>query len=313
MILDSSYRESLGKSLVEIGESNNDVVVVDSDVSKSTYTKYFAERFPDRFISVGISEQDLVGFASGLALGNKIPIAVTFSMFLMRAWEQIRNTIARDKLNVKLVGTHSGLSDFLDGSSHQSLEDIALMRILPNFIVLAPSDSISTKKLLYESILNHIGPVYIRLGRDNSPRIYDDNEEFKIGRSKVICEGKDIAFFSYGPMVEIAKILSSNLKNKGISSTVIDFYSIKPFDEDTVLKFSKRSNYIVTLEEHNVIGGIGDLISSFLSFKNPKKVIKFGIEDKFGTSARSYFELLEFFKLLPHNIEKKLEVIINEL
>ncbi len=307
-----SYRESLGKALVNIGEKKKEVIVVDSDVSKSTYTKYFAEKFPNRFVSVGISEQDLIGFSAGLALGGKIPIAVAFSMFLMRAWEQIRNTIARDKLNVKIIGTHSGLSDFLDGSSHQALEDISLIRVLPNFTVIAPSDIVSTEKLVYEMV-DHKGPVYMRIGRDNSPKIYDNNEEFKIGKSKTLIEGNDILIISYGPMVEISKEVVNLLKKKGLSASLIDLYSIKPFDEENLLKMAYKSNLVVTIEEHNVNGGVGDMISSFLSFKLPRRVIKIGIEDSFGTSARNYLELIEFFRLTPKFIEDKLKVIYDEL
>jgi len=310
--LNFSYRDSFGKALVKIGEKKKEIIVVDSDVSKSTYTKYFAEKFPDRFVSVGISEQDLIGFSSGLALGGKIPIAVAFSMFLMRAWEQIRNTIARDNLNVKIVGTHSGLSDFLDGSSHQAIEDISLIRILPNFIVLSPSDIVATEKLVYEMV-NHYGPVYMRIGRDNSPKIYDENEEFKIGKSKILMEGEDILIISYGPMVAISQEVANSLKKKGFSISLMDLYSIKPFDEQAVTKYAKNVNHVVTIEEHNVDGGVGDMISSFLSSRIPKKVTKIGIKDSFGTSGRSYLELIEFFKLTPKFIEDKLRVISDEL
>lgn len=312
MNLNYSYRESLGRALVKLGEKKKEIVVVDSDVSKSTYTKYFAEKFPDRFVSVGISEQDLIGFSAGLSLGGKIPIAVAFSMFLMRAWEQIRNTIARDALNVKIIGTHSGLSDYLDGSSHQAIEDISLMRILPNFTVVVPSDFIATEKLVYRIVENK-GPVYMRIGRDNSPKIYDENEDFEIGKEKVLEEGNDILLISYGPMVEISREVSSSLRKKGLSSTLIDFYSIKPFDENMILKYSAKTNMIAIIEEHNVNGGVGEMISSFLSTKNPKKVIRIGIEDSFGTSGRSYSELIEFFKLTPRFIEDKLRVMYNEL
>ncbi len=249
-----SFREAFGRALVEIGKENENVVVLDADVKSSTKTIYFEKAFPDRFFQLGISEQDLVSTAAGFAIAGRVPVASAFAAFMMRAWEQIRNTIARDNLNVKIVTTHSGFSDFMDGSSHQCLEDIALMRTLPNMGgVIVPADAYATRTLLRQIIENEGGPFYMRLGRDHAVRVYDD-EELEIGKAEILREGEDIFLIACGPTVPIALEAAERLRDLSVGG-VADFHTIKPMDEGTLLKIAKKANLIVTLEEHSIFGG----------------------------------------------------------
>jgi len=299
----SSYRRALSEALVEAGGLNKDVVVLDADTPNSTGTAAFARIYPRRFVNVGISEQDLVTTAAGLAIVGKVAVATAFAMFLMRAWEQIRNTIARDHLNVKLIGTHAGLQDFMDGASHQCFEDIALMRVLPGFTVLAPADTVATKATILDVVLNHPGPTYIRLGRDNAPMIYDDGEEFPIGGSKVLEDAGDIVIFSYGPMLGVSREVAKELRHQGIHAGLVDVYSIKPVDSATIVKQAAKANLIVTIEDHRVIGGVGSVVAEILTeTATPRRVLKVGIGERFGASARSYGQLLEYMGLTPRRI-----------
>ncbi len=307
-----SFREAFGQALLELGERVPNLVVVDADVFKSTKTQYFAKRFSERFITVGISEQDLVDVAAGLALGGKIPIASTYAMFMMRGWEQIRNTIARDHLNVKLVATHGGLSDHLDGASHQCLEDIAIMRVIPGMTVLVPADDIATRQLLFQSIIEHRGPLYMRLGRDNAYRIYDNNTELKIGHAKLVREGSDITIVANGTMVAIALEVATLLKEKNISAEVIDMHTVKPLDVNILIHSASKTGKVVTIEEHNIIGGLGSAVSETLSECKPVMIKRIGIMDVFGTAGRSYEELLRYFGLVPEHIARNLEVFVNQ-
>ena len=301
-----SYRRALGEALVEAGKASSSVVVLDADTPRSTGTLAFAEAFPDRFFNVGISEQDLVGTAAGLAVAGKIPVAAAFAVFLMRAWEQIRNTVARDGLNVKLVGTHSGLSDYMDGSSHQCLEDIALTRVLPGFTVVAPADTVATKKIVLEVVLEHKGPVYVRLGRDNAHKIYDSSEEFPIGGSNTLRDGSDVVVFSYGAMLGVALEAARVLEEKGVSIGVVDVYTLKPLDVDNVIRLARRANLVVTLEDHSVHGGLGSIIAETLAEHAPRKLVRIGVRDRFGASSRSYVELLEYMGLTPDKVASRI-------
>jgi Transketolase, C-terminal subunit len=231
-------------------------------------------------------------------------------MFLARGWEQIRNTICKDNLNVKFVVTHSGLSDFLDGYSHQSLEDIAIFRVLPNMKVMVPADSVALKSLLNQSI-SFEGPCYIRIGRDNEIPVYEKDEEFLIGKAKIISDGRDGFIVACGTMLGISIEVANILRNKGLSFGVVDFHTIKPLDKDTLMAISKKTKLIFTIEEHNVLGGLGSAIAEFLSENNPIKIIRMGILDRFGTCARSYFELLQYFNLMPEQIANRIEVMFN--
>ncbi len=300
-----SFREAFGRALVEIGEKNEDVVVLDADVKDSTKTIYFEKAFPDRFFQMGISEQDLISTAAGFAIAGKIPVASAFAAFIMRAWEQIRNTVARDNLNVKIVATHSGFSDFMDGSSHQSLEDIALMRVLPNMHVIVPADAHATGTLLSQMIERE-GPFYMRLGRDYAVKVYDE-EELKIGNAEILKEGEDVFLLACGPMVSVALEVAEKLKDLSIG--VADFHTIKPFDEETLLKIARKANLIITLEEHSIFGGFGGAVAEILSENMPRRVIRIGTRD-FGKSSRDYLTLLDFYGLSSDKIARKIAEVV---
>ena len=222
MLVYSSYRRAFAKALVDLGARNRDLVVLDADTTRSTGTLLFAEKYPERFINIGISEQDLISTAAGLAIAGKIPVATAFAMFLLRGWEQVRNTIARDRLNVKIVGTHAGLSAHIDGSSHQCLEDIAVMRVIPNMTVIVPADAVATYNLMFKIVEEHKGPLYMRLGRDNSPKIYEEHDELSIGKAEILEDGRDITIFACGPAVGLALEVSKYMKRMNISVEVID-------------------------------------------------------------------------------------------
>ncbi|ASJ16264.1 transketolase [Thermococcus chitonophagus] len=303
-----SFREAFGRALVEIGRKNDKVVVIDADVKGSTKTIYFEKAFPERFIQVGISEQDMIGTAAGLAIAGKIPVASAFASFLMRAWEQIRNTVARDNLNVKIVSTHSGFSDHMDGSSHQCLEDIALMRVLPNMTVVVPADAYATKVLL-EQVIEHEGPVYMRLGRDYAPRVYREGDEIELGRASVLREGSDILLVATGVMVSVALEVAEKLAKAGIDASVVDMHTIKPFDEETLLKLAKPVNAVITLEEHTIYGGLGGAVAEVLSEKMPKRVIRIGTTE-FGRSSRDYLSLLDRYGLTADKVYDKIAGVV---
>lgn len=301
-----SYRKALSEKLVEIGAKNQDIVVLDADLTRSTGTWLFAERFPERFFNMGISEQDMISTAAGLSIGGKIPIVATFSVFLLRAFEQIRNTIARDHLNVKMIGTHAGISAINDGSSHQCIEDIAALRALPNLTIVSPADDSALKVLLEEAIDKIFGPVYFRIGRDNAIPIYDSEPEIQIGKPNILEEGHDIVILSHGTGVGLALMASSLLRKRGVSTTVVDLHTIKPLDKETILKITSKTNLVVTIEEHNVIGGLGSAIAETIVTRQPKQMIIIGIEDVFGVSSKDYIKLLDYFSLTPEKISSRI-------
>ena len=288
-----STRKAYGEFLATLGEKDENVVVVDADLAEATQTKIFRDKFPKRHIDVGISEQDLVGTACGLALSGKTVFASSFAMFLAgRAYEQIRNTACYSNINVNLCATHSGLGVGEDGATHQCLEDIALMNVLPGMTIFQPADEISTHKILNEC-LNIKGPKYIRLGRNDMEDIYDENSEFKIGKSNVIGNGKDGTIFASGATLSIALDAKKDLKEMGKDVRVVDLYSIKPIDEDMIIKCAKETKNLISIEDHSIIGGIGSIISNVLTENYPKKLIKIGVKDKFGKSgnAKELYEL----------------------
>ncbi len=293
-----SMRDAVGMALVEAGERYSDLYVVTADVGESTRASWFKRKFPERYIDVGISEQHMIGVASGLAIMGLRPVAVAFSMFIMRAWEQIRNTVSRMGLNVKIIGTHSGLSDYADGSSHQSLEDIALMRSLPNMTILVPADPPEARSAVLEA-LEYNGPVYIRIGRDYGPRISDG--EFKIGRAKVIREGSDVAIIGAGPILWDALIASNELARFKISAAVVNLGTVKPIDEDTVVKVAKEAGAVITVEDHSTRGGVGSAIAEVLSRKYPVPIRMIGV-DRFGRSAKSTRQLMDYLGLTYRRI-----------
>ena len=292
-----STRQAYGEALVELGQINKDVVVLDADLTKSTKTNLFQEKFPERHFNVGIAEADLIGTAAGLATCGKVAFASTFAMFAAgRGFEQIRNTVAYPKLNVKIAPTHAGISVGEDGGSHQSVEDIALMRSIPGMVVLSPADAVETKKMVFAAA-EYNGPVYIRMGRLDVDTIFDEaTYDFQIGIANTLREGNDVTIAATGLMTAEALKAADILAQEGISVRVINVGTIKPLDGETILKAAQETKFIITAEEHSVIGGLGSAVSEFLSEVHPTKVKKLGIYDKFGQSGKAN-ELLEKYEL----------------
>ena len=292
-----STRQAYGEALVELGQINKDVVVLDADLTKSTKTNLFQEKFPERHFNVGIAEADLIGTAAGLATCGKIAFASTFAMFAAgRGFEQIRNTVAYPKLNVKIAPTHAGISVGEDGGSHQSVEDIALMRAIPGMVVLSPADAVETKKMVFAAA-EYNGPVYIRMGRLDVETIFDEaTYDFQIGIANTVREGNDVTIAATGLMTAEALKAADILAQEGISVRVINVGTIKPLDGETILKAAQETKFIITAEEHSVIGGLGSAVSEFLSEVHPTKVKKLGLYDKFGQSGKAN-ELLEKYEL----------------
>ena len=280
-----STRVAYGEALVKLGKVNKDVVVLEADLSKSTMTAYFKKEFPERHINVGIAEADMIGTAAGIATTGKIPFASTFAHFAAgRAFDQVRNSVAYPQLNVKICPTHAGVSLGEDGGSHQSVEDVALMRAIPGMVVLSPADAVETEKMVF-AVSEYEGPVYVRLGRLNIPVLFDENYKFEIGKAATLREGNDVAILATGLMVSEALEAAKLLEEKGIKARVVNVSTIKPLDTETVLKAAKECKFIVTSEEHSVIGGLGSTVSEYLSEVYPAKVVKHGIQDVFGQSA----------------------------
>lgn len=292
-----STRQAYGEALVELGKINKDVVVLDADLTKSTKTNLFQEKFPERHFNVGIAEADLIGTAAGLATCGKIAFASTFAMFAAgRGFEQIRNTVAYPKLNVKIAPTHAGISVGEDGGSHQSVEDIALMRAISGMVVLSPADAVETKKMVFAAA-EYNGPVYIRMGRLDVETIFDEaTYDFQIGIANTVREGNDVTIAATGLMTAEALKAADILAQEGISVRVINVGTIKPLDGETILKAAQETKFIITAEEHSVIGGLGSAVSEFLSEVHPTKVKKLGLYDKFGQSGKAN-ELLEKYEL----------------
>jgi transketolase len=298
---------------VDLGTKDKDLVVLDPDVSPSTRTTFFAERFPERYVRVGISEQDLVGVAAGLASSGKTPFACGFSMFLVgRAWEQITNSVARPGLDVKLVGTHSGLSPHSDGSSHQCLWDVALMRVLPNMRVVVPADASETIDAV-NAVADLHGPAYLRLSRGSIPVVYEGSEEeFVLGKGRVLREGSDATIIVNGVMVRMALEAADRLAKAGISVKVLDMHTVKPLDEEIIVKAAKETGAVVTAEEHSVFAGLGSAVAEALSDVQPVPIKRIGVEDKFGQSSRQYPELLRVYGLTSERINEVVRNIIDK-
>lgn len=294
-------RDAYGKALFELGKKREEVVVLDADLTGSTKTRKFADAFPSRFFNVGVSEQDLIGTAGGLALTGKLPFASTFAIFETgRAWEQIRQTICYSNLNVKLVATHAGLTVGEDGASHQALEDIALMRVLPNMTVIVPADGLETEQAI-NAIADYFGPVYVRLGRVKVPVVMPDAYSFRIGKAWAFHIGKDANIIATGIMVSAALEARKMLRAEGLDAGVINMSTIKPLDEEIVLEAAKAAKLVVTAEEHSIIGGLGSAVCELLSEKMPVTIKRVGVRDKFGRSGKPE-ELLRLYCLTAEDI-----------
>lgn len=302
-------RESYGIALLELGEENKDVVVLDADLSKSTKTNGFRNEFPDRFFNVGIAEQNLMGVAAGLSSVGKIPFASTFAVFAAgRAFEIIRNSICYPKANVKIAATHAGITVGEDGGSHQSIEDIALMCSLPNMTVIVPCDDREARQAV-KLAAKIDGPVYLRLGRCNTEDIFDEDYEFKLGKGTELAEGNDVSIIAIGMLVSEALKASKILKKEGINARVINMATIKPIDEEIIIKAAKETKGIITCEEHSVIGGLGSTVASVVSRNHPTRVKMVGIQDKFGESGTP-IELMKKYGLTAENIVKACKEIL---
>ncbi|MFQ6082136.1 MAG: transketolase family protein [Candidatus Aminicenantia bacterium] len=279
-------REVYGQTLIELGEKHKEIVVLDADLSLSTKTAIFGEKFPDRFFNMGVSEQDLMSTAAGFALGGKIPFVSTFAIFASgRAWEQIRQSICYPNLNVKIVVSHGGITVGEDGATHQTTEDLALMRVLPNMTVIVPVDGIETKQVI-EAVYSHPGPAYIRLARPKFPVILDENYKFEIGRARVLKEGDDLTIIGLGITVYHSLRAAHELEKKGIKARVINSSTLKPIDTETILRAAKETKTILTVEEHSCIGGLGSAVAELIIQNFPVRTKILGIPDKFGISGK---------------------------
>lgn len=293
-------REAYGQALVELTK-NEKVVVLDADLAHATKTIEFKKVCPERFFDMGISEQDMVATAAGFAASGKIPFASSFAIFLAgRAFEQIRNSVCYPKLNVKIAATHAGVTVGEDGGTHQAVEDIALMRSIPNMVVLNPADDVEAKAAIYAAT-EYYGPVYIRLGRAATPTLHDENYKFEIGKGEVLKEGKDIAIIATGIMVAKALEAAEKLKAEGINATVVNIATIKPLDKELIIKVAKEIGKVITVEEHSVIGGLGGAVCEVLSQELPTRTKLLGLNDTFGQSGTPD-SLLEHYGLTVENI-----------
>ncbi|MGI6451517.1 MAG: transketolase family protein [Desulfitobacteriia bacterium] len=296
-------RDAYGKALVELGRENKDLVVLDADLSKSTKTADFAKVFPERFFNMGIAEQNLIGFAAGLAAAGKIPFASTFAVFATgRAFEQIRNSVAYPQLNVKIAATHAGISVGEDGASHQAVEDLSLMRGLPNMTVLVPADAQETYQVV-KAAAAYQGPVYIRMGRLAVPVLFDDSYNFSIGKANILRKGSDVALIANGLMVGEALRAADKLLEQGIEAAVVNCASLKPLDSETIIEVAKQTGAVVTAEEHSIIGGLGSAVAEVLGENYPVPLSRVGIQDTFGESGRPA-ELLTKYGLTAEDIIK---------
>lgn len=297
-------RDAYGQALVKLGQVNPNVVVLDADLAGSTKTIKFKQAFPERFFNVGIAEQNLIGTAAGLAASGKIAFASTFAIFATgRAFEIIRNSVAYPKLNVKIAATHAGLTVGEDGASHQALEDIAVMRAVPNMTVIVPADAVETEQAVFKAA-EHQGPVYIRLGRPAVPVIYDENYRFEIGKAHLIRPGRHVGIVATGIMVSVALEAAELLAREGIEAAVLNMSTVKPLDEGAVIELAKTTGALVTAEEHTVIGGLGSAVAETVAEHYPVPVLRVGVENCFGQSGTPA-ELLAAYGLTKENIVKK--------
>jgi len=298
-----STRVEYGKALVQLGHENPDIVVLDADLSGSTHTHLFARAFKERFFNMGIAEQDLMGTAAGLALGGKIPFASTFAIFAAgRAWEQVRQTIAYGNLNVKIVASHGGVTVGEDGGSHQAVEDLALMRVLPNMVVLVPADGPETRAMIRWAA-EYVGPVYIRTGRMPFPVLYEEDHRFVLGQGSILQEGEDVTLAGIGLLLHHCLEAAGQLKAEGISARVLNLSSLKPLDWELVVDSARRTGALVSAEEHLSTGALGSAISEVLTGHYPVPLERIGLRDVFGTSGKPA-DLLKHFGLTPEDIKK---------
>lgn len=316
MIIDrtktKSIRAAYGKALVEVGRENNDVVVLDADVASSTQTIIFGKEFPERFFDMGIAEQDMIATAAGFASQGKIPFASTFAIFATgRAYDQIRNGICYPQLNVKVVATHGGITVGEDGASHQALEDVSLMRSIPHMMVIVPADCKECEEVI-KYAATHKGPMYIRVARSNVPDIFDENYTFEPYKAKVLRQGKDVTIVTNGETLAEVIECANILEKSGIDAQIIHAPVVKPLDNATILKGAKTTNFVVTVENHSIIGGLGSAVCEVLGENMPTPVFRIGINDEFGQSGDPK-ELMDFYGLTGEKLAKKIAEKLKEL
>jgi len=302
-------RDVYGQTLIKLGAENKDIVVLDADLSSSTRTAKFREKFPDRFFNMGVAEQDLMATAAGLAAAGKIPFASTFAIFATgRAWDQIRQTICLSSFNVKIVASHGGITVGEDGATHHSTEDIGLMRIIPNMTVIVPADGYEAISAL-EAAAKYYGPVYMRLSREKFPIIYKEGIDFQIGKAKIHSQGTDATIIACGIMVSLALNAQKSLKQEGIHVGVINMSTIKPLDTKSIKNAAETTKAIVTAEEHSIIGGLGSAVAECLGEEEPVYIERIGIKDKFGVSGKSD-ELMKEYNLTQEDIIRAVKNVI---
>ncbi len=311
-IVKKATRESFGEALCELAAENKDIVVLDADLAAATKTGIFQKAYPDRFFDCGIAEGNMIGVAAGMAAAGKIPVAASFAMFATgRAFEQIRNSVAYPELNVKIAGSHAGISTGEDGATHQCIEDIGIMRAIPNMMVLNPADHWEMKEATKAAIA-YDGPVYIRLGRlaidsFNDPETYT----FELGKGITLHEGNDVAVIATGLVVNEALKAVKELEAEGINARLINIHTIKPIDRDIIVKAAQETGRIITVEEHNVVGGLADAVCEVVTEECPVKVTKIGVQDRFGFSGPAW-ELLDSFELTQPHIAKVIRKVVAE-
>lgn len=308
----NSIRKAFGKTLAQLGDENPNIVVMDADLSCSTQTKMFADKFPDRFFNSGIAEQDMIATAAGLASEGKVPFVSSFAMFATgRTYDQIRNAVCYPELNVKIVGTHGGITVGEDGATHQALEDIALMREIPHMTVITPADCKECEEVIKYAAY-HEGPMYIRISRCNVVDIFDENYHFNIHKAVIVEEGNDITVFTNGETLVEAITAAQELKKKGISVRVVNVPVIKPIDTETIVECAKKSKFVVTVENHSIIGGLGSAVCEVLSEKYPTNVFRIGICDEFGQSGKSD-ELMNYYGLNSNGLVKRISTMYDKI
>lgn len=299
-------RNAYGDALKKLGEINKNVVVLDADLSGSTMTKTFKASFADRFFNMGIAEQNMMGAAAGFAIAGKIPFASTFAIFgAGRAFEIVRNSICYPKLNVKIAVTHAGISVGEDGGSHQAIEDIAIMRSIPNMTVIVPADALETEKAIFAAA-EYNGPCYLRMARPATRIITTDSTPFQIGKANILKEGNEVCIFATGILVPEALETAEMLEKDGISTTVVNIHTIKPIDRETIVAMAKKHKKLISFEEHSIIGGLGSAISEVLTEEYPAQLIKVGVNDTFGESG-TVEELMEKYGLTAKGLYNKIK------
>jgi len=310
MLEPKATREGYGDALAEIAKENKNVVALDADLNDSTRSDYIKKIDPKRFIGMGIAEQDMIGTAAGLSVSGKIPYASTFAIFSERAFEFVRNIVSRNKLNVKIAGSHAGIHTGEDGKSAQAIEDISIYRTLPNMIVIQPCDYIETKKAVH-SLLNYYGPSYMRLLRNPLPIIHDKNYKFKIGKGEILKKGKDAVIFATGTMVHESLKAAETLKKIKVDVYVVNIHTIKPIDQKLIIDLAKKTNCVITAEDHNIIGGLGGAVAEVLSENYPCIMKRIGVEDKYGESGKPD-ELYDKYGLSAKHIVNKVKSVIKK-